>query len=75
MPVVPAGGFAPPLVRFLRPMPLLFLSYAGKLVRVAGFAPARTRILRSRCLLVASHAHWSPQPVLPWLLQVENLPT
>jgi hypothetical protein len=74
MPVVPAEGLAPSLARVLGPMPLLIglCRRKGARGRVctdkdAGFEAA----MSPGCITRA----WSPQPVLPWLLRVENLPT
>jgi hypothetical protein len=74
MPMVPAEGIAPSLVRVLNPMPLLIglRRQDGARGRVrtdknAGFEAAMSAVCITRA--------WSPQPVLPWLLQVENLPT
>ena len=74
MPVVPAEGFAPSLVRCLNPTPLLVglrrQSGARGRVRTDKDADFETA-MSTGCITRA----WSPQPVLPWLLQVENLPT
>jgi hypothetical protein len=74
MPVVPAEGLAPSLVRVLSPMPLLI----G--LRRQGGARGRVRTdkdvgFEATMFTVCITRAWSPQPVLPWLLQVENLPT
>lgn len=74
MPVVPTEGFAPPLVRCLNPMPLLvgLRRQIGARGRVRTDKNAEFEAAMSPGCITRA---WSPQPVLPWLLQVENLPT
>ena len=74
MPMVPAVGLAPTPGRGLNPRPLLIGLRRQKGARGRVRTDNNAEFEAAMSTLCITRA-WSPQPVLPWLLQVENLPT